>query len=152
MNGLAGRTAPVTGGARGIGYAIAQRLVREGVSVALVALHQDSVDQAVSVLCPGFIRTRIVDADRNRPERLGQRPEPGSNQVAQMLDVRLRQLVDTGMEPTALAEQVLDAVRNARFWILHNAEDYAPLITDLAASVVEGRDPPALDRDSAPRA
>lgn len=53
MNGLAGRTALVTGGARGIGFAIAQRLVREGVSVALVALHQDSVDQAVANLQAG---------------------------------------------------------------------------------------------------
>jgi meso-butanediol dehydrogenase/(S,S)-butanediol dehydrogenase/diacetyl reductase len=50
MNGLAGKTALVTGGARGIGYAIAQRLVSEGVSVALVALHPDSVDQAVANL------------------------------------------------------------------------------------------------------
>ena len=53
MNGLAGKTALVTGGARGIGYAIAQRLVSEGVSVALLALHQDSVDQAVAKLQAG---------------------------------------------------------------------------------------------------
>ena len=97
----------------------------------------------VSVLCPGFIRTNIVDADRNWPERLGPRPEPASNQIAQMLDARLRQLVDSGIEPVAVAEQVLDSVRQARFWVLPNAEEFAPLITDVAASAVEGRDPPA---------
>ena len=50
MNGLAGKSAVVTGGSRGIGYAIAKRLLDEGASVTLVALHQDSVDRAVKSL------------------------------------------------------------------------------------------------------
>ena len=50
MNGLAGKSAVVTGGARGIGYAIAKRLLGEGASVTLVALHQDSLDNAVKSL------------------------------------------------------------------------------------------------------
>jgi NAD(P)-dependent dehydrogenase (short-subunit alcohol dehydrogenase family) len=96
----------------------------------------------VSVLCPGWIRTKIVDADRNWPASLGPRPEPGSNQMSQMLDAMTRQFVDTGMEPDMVAVQVLDSVRNGRFWILPNADDLAPVITGVAASAVEGRDPP----------
>jgi meso-butanediol dehydrogenase/(S,S)-butanediol dehydrogenase/diacetyl reductase len=37
----------VTGGARGIGFAIAQRLAEEGASVAVLALHPDSAARAV---------------------------------------------------------------------------------------------------------
>lgn len=43
---LAGRTAVVTGGARGIGYSLASALARQGVSVALLDLLPDVADSA----------------------------------------------------------------------------------------------------------
>jgi NAD(P)-dependent dehydrogenase (short-subunit alcohol dehydrogenase family) len=47
---LTGKIAVVTGGARGIGYAITSRLLEAGVSVAFCSLRQDSVDAAVAGL------------------------------------------------------------------------------------------------------
>src|SRR5260370_11546180 len=75
----------------------------------------------VSVLCPGWIRTKLVDADRNWPASLGPRPEPGSNQMSQRLDAMARQFVDTGMEPDGVPVQVLESGRNGRVWILPTA-------------------------------
>lgn len=49
---LSGKIAVITGGARGIGFAIASHLVEEGVSVAIVALRQESVEAAVRKLSP----------------------------------------------------------------------------------------------------
>src|SRR5215831_428508 len=43
---LSGKIAVITGGARGIGYAVAQRLLEEGAKVAFCALRQNSVDSA----------------------------------------------------------------------------------------------------------
>lgn len=47
---LSGRIAVITGGARGIGYAIADRLLSEGARVAFCALRQSSVEAAVASL------------------------------------------------------------------------------------------------------
>ena len=49
-NGIAGKTAIVTGGTRGIGYAIARMLLERGAQVAICARSQEGVDKAVASL------------------------------------------------------------------------------------------------------
>lgn len=56
--GLAGKKAILVGGARGIGYAVAEVLAREGCDIALAARSEDSVKDAVAEL--GKYGTRVV--------------------------------------------------------------------------------------------
>jgi NAD(P)-dependent dehydrogenase (short-subunit alcohol dehydrogenase family) len=108
----------------------------------------------VSVLCPEWVRTRIADSERNRPDDVSAMvlpdPAPGGTVPAvepvgvpvggegagagdpadtvaganggggEELDPRsiVQGLVEAGMEPAEVADQVADAIRTDRFWIL----------------------------------
>jgi len=70
MESLAGKIAAVTGGTRGIGRAIAERLLREGVSVAICGRTRESVDRATAAMKPaGMVfghPADVTDADEVR--------------------------------------------------------------------------------------
>lgn len=64
---LSGRAAVVTGGARGIGYAVAERMLRSGASVALWDVDSQRLAEAASDLGPlGPVATHSVDLTDER--------------------------------------------------------------------------------------
>jgi 3-oxoacyl-[acyl-carrier protein] reductase len=67
MESLSGKIAAVTGGTRGIGRAIAERLLREGASVAICGRTQENVDRAVADM-KSFGRIAGTAADVTRVE------------------------------------------------------------------------------------
>jgi len=46
MKNMKGKTAIITGGSKGIGYGIAEALVKEGINVAVTSRHEDEVQEA----------------------------------------------------------------------------------------------------------
>ena len=92
----------------------------------------------VSVLCPGWVNTRINEADRNRPAELINAEADTSlmDMGRQMLDG----LIASGLPPSEVAGQVLDAVREERFYILTHPEMY-PMIQQRMEDIVQGRNP-----------
>ena len=72
-----------------------------------------------SVLCPGFVQTRILDAARNRPSEFG----PASSAEEEGLE-GMRALVAQGMKPDDVSDVVFDAIESDDFYILpHTAWD-----------------------------
>ena len=73
----------------------------------------------VSVLCPGWVNTRIADSERNRPAHLAAPvgPGEGSAQETTMRDM-LQAMLEQGMSTDEVAGKVLDAIRDQQFWVL----------------------------------
>jgi NAD(P)-dependent dehydrogenase (short-subunit alcohol dehydrogenase family) len=71
----------------------------------------------VSVLCPQWVKTRISDSDRNRPPDVEPIVDESTPDGAAVRG-RIRSLVATGIEPSEVADQVVDAIRSDRFYIL----------------------------------
>jgi NAD(P)-dependent dehydrogenase (short-subunit alcohol dehydrogenase family) len=76
-----------------------------------------------SVLCPEWVNTRIIDAERNRPQALQnaleeQHTSPETTAMAEMVIQVMRQLAQAGLPPAQVAEMVFDAIRQEQFYIL----------------------------------
>ena len=91
----------------------------------------------VSVLCPGFVSTRIADSDRNRPAEL-QRDDVVVDEAG--MREMLRQVVAAGMPCENVADCVADAVKNNRFYILTHPDLKDPIRTRME-DILEGRAP-----------
>jgi NAD(P)-dependent dehydrogenase (short-subunit alcohol dehydrogenase family) len=73
----------------------------------------------VSVLCPGMIATQMPWSERNRPEHVPSSLEHPSR--AQLIEITT-QGAASGMPPSEVADMVVDAIREQRFYILTHPE------------------------------
>ena len=104
--------------------------ISEGLAGAL-----KPVGIGVTVLCPGFVRTRIWQSGRNRPQHYGPAltPDPGSSAAA--LAERLAEQARAGRGPAMVADQVLAAMRrNELYGFTHHSPE---LRSDLAERFAE---------------
>ena len=71
----------------------------------------------VSVLCPSYVRTRIGESGRNRPERYGQsRPlDPASPTAAMVAEIGRQ--IEAGLDPTFVAARLLAAIREDQLYV-----------------------------------
>ncbi|MEV5050080.1 SDR family NAD(P)-dependent oxidoreductase [Arthrobacter sp. LAR12-1-1.1] len=91
-----------------------------GMSESLeVELRTAGSPVGVSLLAPGPVRTRMVDAERNRPADVPLAAEPGRLAVMERLAATT---AEVGMDPAEVAGQVLDAIRTNTFFVLTHPE------------------------------
>ena len=94
----------------------------------------------VSVLCPGFVQTRIAESDRNRPAWAPERSVEGAEELRAVIQT----MVDGGIPPAAVADRVIDAVKTNTFYILTHPE-LTEAIQIRCDDMVQGRPPTATN-------
>lgn len=90
----------------------------------------------VSVLCPGWVRTRIHEAGRNRPHPVEVPDDESASAFAEIAG----SLINGGLDPDDVARTVVDAVLAERFYILTHPE-WMAMITGRVDCIVNGTDP-----------
>lgn len=88
----------------------------------------------VSVLCPGFVRTRIGESERNRPDG---RAKSGIGDT-------VSGLLNAGISPAEAADLVVKAIRQEQFWIFTHPE-MLEAVELRAGTMLRGERPAALD-------
>jgi NAD(P)-dependent dehydrogenase (short-subunit alcohol dehydrogenase family) len=97
----------------------------------------------VSVLCPGFVQTRIADADRNRPPALA---DGADRARPEALEGAIRAALAGGMPPATVAGLVADAIRDERFYVLPHPELTHARVRHRCEDILQGRTPrPTLE-------
>lgn len=94
----------------------------------------------VTALCPGFIATRLFEGSRNRPKALeNEVPTSGADEGAEM---RRRMIARLGeaMAPSAVAEQVVAAIRDERLYLVTD-HDWDEAIAERADDIMARRNP-----------
>jgi len=89
-----------------------------------------------SALCPGMIRTNILDSERHRPEGLATEFTEDQKFVSEFL----ADAVNGGMDPDEVAQKVVAGIRAEQFLILTH-EAYPQAILDRAEALVARRLP-----------
>jgi NAD(P)-dependent dehydrogenase (short-subunit alcohol dehydrogenase family) len=113
---------------------------------AVVAITEDlyqrlvlsPVPVGVSCLCPGWVRTGIIDADRHWPAELGAKPD--DDPLGAVTQRYVRRAIEEGGQPAAVADHVLDAVRANRFWVFPQPE-FVDIAVERWHTIPEQQDP-----------
>jgi NAD(P)-dependent dehydrogenase (short-subunit alcohol dehydrogenase family) len=130
------------GGVAGLGIYCTTKFAVVGLSESL---HHDLVARGsavgVSVLCPGFVQTRIGESTRNAPASIAEWVDtPGAQATVEFATA----LANAGIAPEVVADAVRDAIVDQTFFVVPH-EHAAVATTRARADWMAGGDAPVLD-------
>ncbi|WP_428391402.1 SDR family NAD(P)-dependent oxidoreductase [Lichenicoccus sp.] len=95
----------------------------------------------VTVLCPGFVRTRIPESGRNRPERYGPSTVPDPESPAGKLAAVLAERGRSGLDPDDVAARALAAIREDQLYVFtHSGAEWRAELEDRFAAILTAMD------------
>jgi NAD(P)-dependent dehydrogenase (short-subunit alcohol dehydrogenase family) len=113
--------AGLTVGSGSAPYAAAKHAVVALSESLYLSLQQRGALVKVSVLCPGLVRTDIVNSERHRPAALENEPREMSPEMQAGLKF-FKAAIEAAMPPRQVADIVFEAIRNEQFYIITHPE------------------------------
>ena len=113
-------TASILGLVRGPGegiYKVSKHAVVVLSETLADELAQKGSQIQVHVLCPGWVRTGILDADRNRPNTLQNLSEKSHHHQVVGNSRNVQAEMEAGMSPAEVADHVYNAIQTGTFYI-----------------------------------
>src|ERR1700761_7360365 len=83
----------------------------------------------VSVLCPSWVKTRMLDNGRNRPARFGGPFELGNDSSNAERNARYAKALETGLDPAHVAQLVIGAIETRRLFVFTHPDTSAAVDT-----------------------
>jgi NAD(P)-dependent dehydrogenase (short-subunit alcohol dehydrogenase family) len=102
----------------GLGSYNASKYAVVGISETLAG-ELAGTNVGVSVLCPAWVATRIMDSERNAPEDLRLNIP---NALGAALSEEARNMVRQGLAPSDVAERTIRAIENGSLYVLSHPE------------------------------
>ena len=80
-------------------------------------LQEKGIEVGVSVLCPGLVKTNILDSERNRPEILTSNVSLNEPDDQDTRKEAVREIYNLALDPDSVADLVFKAVESKQFYI-----------------------------------
>ena len=110
-------TAGVVVGSGAAPYSVTKHAVVALSENLYLTLKQRKALINVSVLCPGFVKSNILDSGRNRPHEFQDEPSEPSPEE-RLARAFMEAAINAGLSASQVADQVFEAIRKEKFYIL----------------------------------
>ncbi len=117
----------------GLGVYNASKFAVVGLSEAL-RTDLEPLDIGVSVLCPGMVRTQILDSERTRPDSF-EVNEAAANEAAQAHSAMMNLAMNAGIEPSEVADLVVQGIKENRLYLFPHPEMKEAVVARMTALV-----------------
>lgn len=97
---------------------------------------------SASVLCPGIIRTAIMDGERNRPPEAGPPVDTSTQpEAARRWATAFRQALADGYDPSVVAEATAEAIVADRYYVLPAQPELLERVRLRMTEIIDQRNP-----------
>jgi NAD(P)-dependent dehydrogenase (short-subunit alcohol dehydrogenase family) len=105
------------------------------------SLAEQNARVKVSVVCPGWVKTSILKAERNRPADLQNKPGSIQDKRKRVAAYReMKEAMETGMSVQAMTEYIFRAVENEQLYVLSHPE-VTPYIQERMDNILRQKNP-----------